>query len=152
MQLTQAFLALGEDTFAELVRGISVGKLKTYQLYETFKTRAHLAKLNTETLRKCPPRLWQRLSGGDEEFAKDLAQSVLVCHMDMIRAVLDFLGIPNQEGFFDKDLDASKHLTGDWQKRVYDEFHGKYPDPALRLYINHLAWELAKEPETFVPA
>ena len=61
MQLSEVFLALGEERLRELVRGISIGKLRTYQLYERFKIRCHLTKLNTETLRKATPRFWQRL-------------------------------------------------------------------------------------------
>ena len=152
MQVSQVFVSLGEDVFAQLLRQISIGKLKTYQLYETLKARAHVARLNTESLRKGTPRFWARLNGGDEDFAKDLAQAVLIAHLDMIHAVLDFLGIPNRDGFFEKNLDAQPYLTEGWQQRVYEKFHGVYPEPVLRLYINHLAWELAKEPQTFVPA
>ena len=90
-----------------MLRGISIGKLKTYQLYDRFKTRTHLAKVNTENLRKAAPRFWQRLNEHDEEFATDLSQAILISHLDMIAAVLNFLGIPNQEGFFAKDLDAN---------------------------------------------
>jgi inorganic triphosphatase YgiF len=152
MQLSQAFVSLGEDRFGELVRGISIGKLRTYQLYESFKTRAHLAKVNTESLRKGVPRFWQRLGEGEEELAKELAQAVLLSHLDMIRAVLEFLGIPHQDGFFGKELDASKYLTEGWQQRVYEKFRGQFPEAVLRFYINHLAWELAKDEAVFVPA
>jgi hypothetical protein len=152
MQLSEVFLSLGEDTFAQLVHQISIGKLRTYQLYESFKTRAHLAKLNTEGLRKGVPRFWTRLSAGEEEFAREMAQAVLICHLDMVRAVVDFLGIPNQDGFFDKNLDAENYLTEGWQQRVYEKFHGTYPEPVLRLYINHLAWELGKAETMFSPA
>ncbi len=152
MQLSEVILSLGEDTFADLVRHISIGKLKTYQLYESFKTRAHLAKLNTESLRRGIPRFWARLGAGEEEFAREMAQGVLIAHLDMIREVLNFLGIPNQDGFFDKNVDASKYLTEGWQQRVWDKFHGTFPDPVLRLYINHLAWELGKSEQMFTPA
>jgi hypothetical protein len=152
MQLSEVFLSLGEDTFTQLVRQISIGKLKTYQLYESFRTRAHLAKVNTENLRKGTPRFWERLGAGEEEFAKELAQAVLISHLDMIRAILDFLGVPNQDGFFEKNLDASKYLTDGWPERVYEKFHGQYPEPVLRLYINHLGWELGKSTEMFMPA
>jgi hypothetical protein len=152
MQISEVFLSLGEGTFADLVRQISIGKLKTYQLYEPLKTRAHLARLNTEALRKSTPRFWTRLQEGDQDFARDLAQAVLVSHIQMLADVLDFLGIPNRDGFFDKSLDASKHLTEGWQGRVYDQFRERYPEAVLRLYINHLAWELEKEPAMFVPA
>jgi len=152
MQLSEVFLSLGEDAFAQLVRQISIGKLRTYQLYESFKTRAHLAKVNTELLRKGTPRFWVRLGAGEEELAKELAQAILISHLDMIRAVLDFLGIPNQDGFFDKNLDASKHLTEGWQQRVWEEYHDKYSPAVLRLYVNHLGWELGKAEAAFVPA
>jgi hypothetical protein len=142
MALSDVFLSVGEDGFSELLRGISIGKLKTYQLYERIKTRTHLPKLNAEGLRNAAPRLWSRLSEKDEEFAQDLSQAVLVCHLDMIVAVLNFLGIPHEEGFFAKDLDAKPHLTEGWQDRVYENFKGVYPDSLLRFYTAHLSWEL----------
>ena len=40
MQMCGVFKALGPDVFRNLVRGISIGKLKTYQVYERFKARA----------------------------------------------------------------------------------------------------------------
>jgi hypothetical protein len=43
------------------VRSVSIGKLKTYQMYEGFKVRAHLPKVNTELLRKSVPKFWARL-------------------------------------------------------------------------------------------
>src|ERR1022692_2848035 len=41
MQLSEVYLALGESGFGQLIRGISIGKLKTYQLYDAFKGSAH---------------------------------------------------------------------------------------------------------------
>jgi len=152
MQLCEVYQKLGEDGFAQLLRGISMGKLKTYQLFDTLKTRAHLAKLNTEHLRNAGPRLWARINEGDEEFAKDLAQAVLVSQLDMIAAVLNFLGIPNENGFFEKDLDASHYLTGDWAARTFEKFRGSYPEPLLVFYLNHLGWELKSAEQPFAPA
>jgi hypothetical protein len=152
MRLCEVYQKLGEDGFTQLVRGISVGKLKTYQLYDALKTRAHLAKLNTEHLRKAAPKLWARIDEGDEEFAKDFAQAVLVSHLDMVAAVVEFLGIPNENGFFDKDLDARKHLTEGWAARAFEQFRGSYPEPLLLFYLNHLAWELKGAEQPFAPA
>ena len=142
MALTDVFLTLGEDGFGQIIRGVSMGKLKTYQLYDRIKTRTHLPKLNAESLQKATPRLWTRLSEKDEEFAQDLSQAVLVCHLDMIVAVLNFLGIPHEDGFFAKDLDATPHLTEGWRERVYEKFKDVYPESLLRFYTAHLAWEL----------
>jgi hypothetical protein len=152
MQLYEVYQKLGEDAFAQLVRGISMGKLRTYQLFDPLKTRAHIVKLNTEHLRKAAPRLWARINEGDEEFAKDFAQAVLVSHLDLIAAVLDFLGIPNQNGFFEKDLTASQYLTDGWAQRTFEKFRGSYPEPVLLFYLNHLAWELKSAEQPFAPA
>lgn len=148
MQLSEVYLGLGLDAFGQLVRGISIGKLKTYQIYEGFKVRAHLHKVNTEILRKAIPRFWARLGEHDEDFAKDLAQAVLVSHLDMITAVLDFLGAPHENGFFAKDLDAKRYFTDGWEERVVEKFRETYPETLLIFYINHLRWELlgATEP------
>ena len=119
-----------------------MGKLKTYQLYDRIKTRTHMVKLSSETLQKAAPRLWARFAERDEEYAQDLSQAVLVSHLDMIVAVLNFLGIPHEEGFFAKDLDAKPHLTEGWQERVHEKFKDVYPESLLRFYTAHLAWEL----------
>ncbi len=152
MQLSEVFLGLGEESFGRLLRTISIGKMKTYQLYERMKVRFHLNKLNSESVRKAAPRFWTRLKEGDEEFASELSQAILISHLDMIKAVLDFLGIPNQEGFFDKDIDAAKYLADGWQQRVFVEFRGKYPEDVLLFYINHLGSEVAKSESIFALA
>jgi hypothetical protein len=149
MQLSAIFLGLGEESFTELLGAISIGKLKTFQLYDRMKARLHLAKLNSEHIRKAEPRYWSRLGENDEDFATDLAQAILVSHLDMIKAVLDELGIPNQDGFFNKDIDGTKYLTDGWQQKTFDKFKDVYPAAVLLFYINHLDWELAKAEKVF---
>jgi hypothetical protein len=152
MQMCGVFLALGPDVFRQLVGGISIGKLKTYQIYERFKLRAHLVKLNSEALRKAVPKFWARIEAGEEDFATDLSQVFLLPHLDMIVEVLDFLSIPNENGFFDKDLKPEQYLTEGWQQRAFEQFSGKYPREILLFYINHLDWELNKTEQVFLPA
>jgi hypothetical protein len=152
MQMCGVFVGLGPEVFGQLVRHISIGKLKTYQIYERFKLRARLVKLNSESLRKAEPRLWARIEAGEEDFATDMSQVLLISHLDMIICVLDFLKVPHQDGFFEKDLKAGEYLTEGWQKRVYDEFHGAHTPAVLLFYINHLDWELNKAEQVFLPA
>jgi hypothetical protein len=137
-----------------LLRSISLGRLKTYQLFDALKTRLHLSKLNAETLRKAAPRLWGRLAETDnsKDLALELSQAILISHMDMIKAVLDFLGVPHQEGFFDKDADVSGHLKEGWIVSAWDKFHTDYPPAPLLFYLNHLNWEVAKAEDVFLPA
>jgi len=151
MQLCDIFLNLGQDKFQELMKGISMGRLKTYQIFDRFKTRLHLTKLNAEILRKTTPRIWTRLQEKDDEFATDVAQAILISNLNMIRAVLDFLEIPHEDGFFAKDADVSSHLTEGWRERVWEKFRPTFPPAALLFYINHLAWEMAKVEEVFQP-
>jgi hypothetical protein len=152
MQLSDVYLGMGQDAVAQLVRSISIGKLKTYQIYEGFKLRAHLQKLNTESLRKATPRFWTRLSEHDEDFAKDLAQTILVSHLDMITAILDLLGVPHENGFFAKDMDVKPYFPDGWEERVRESFRGVYPEPLLLFYVNHLRWELLGAGEPYLPA
>lgn len=152
MRMCDVYLALGPDVFGKLIRGISIGKLKTFQVYERFKLRARLVKLNSESLRKAEPKFWARIEAGEEDFATDLSQVLLLSHMEMIADILDILGIPHNNGFFDKDLEAGKYLTEGWQGRVFEQFSEKYPRPVLLFYINHLDWELNKSGAVFVPA
>ena len=96
--------------------------------------------------------MWTRISERDEEFAADVAQVLLVSQLDMIKAVLDFLEVPHEDGFFARDLEPAGKLTEGWQQRVYEEFREKHPEPMLVFYINHLSWELTKSDEVFQPA
>jgi hypothetical protein len=152
MQLSDVYLGLGQDGFAQLIKGVSIGKLKTYQVYEGFKVRAHLGKLNTEALRKATPRFWARISEPDEEFARDLAQVILISQIEMITAVLDALGVPHDGGFFAKDMDPKPHFTEGWESRIFEKFQGTYPEALLLFYMNHLRWELLHATEIFRPA
>ncbi len=152
MGLSEVFRALGESALNELLRHVSLGKLRAFQLYEPLKIRMHVRKLNAETLRNSGPRLWPRLAEGDEDLARDLAQAILVSNLEMVQAVLDFLGLPHRDGFFEKDLEASQYLTEGWQQRVWERFRGEYPEALLLFYINHLAQELAKAEEVFSPS
>lgn len=152
MQLSDIFLRLGQDGFEPLLRSISLGRLKTFQLFDPLKTRLHLHKLNSETLRKSAPRQWERLKEPDSStLATELAQAILISHLDMIKAVLDLLGVPHEDGFFAKDSDISSHLKDGWQQKAWDRFHSVHPPAALLFYINHLAWEVGKAEDVFTP-
>lgn len=152
MQLSDAFLAQGEEGFTDLLRRVSISRLKTYQIYEPLKVRTHLHRLNSEALRKAAPRLWERLGQRDEDLAADLSQAVLVCHLDMIIATLDLLGVPHQDGFFSKDADVSAYLAEGWQQRAYDGLKDRFPPRVLAFYLNHLGIETGRAQEIFRPA
>ena len=152
MQLCDVYLGMGQDAFERLVRSVSIGRLKTFQMYEGFKVRAHLPKVNTELLRKSVPRFWARLEARDEDFGRDLAQAVLVSHLEMIVAILDFLGVPHENGFFAKDMDPKPYLSEGWEDRVYQKFRESFPEPLLVFYVNHLRWELLGATELYRPA
>lgn len=152
MQICDIFLGLGDENFQQLIRSISIGRLKTFQLFDRMKARLHLNKLNSETMRKATPRLWARLQERDDEFATDLSQAILVSHLDMIKAVLDHLAIPHEDGFFAKDADLAGHFTEGWQQQAWEKFRGTFPPAALLFYINHLAFEISKAEDVFQPA
>jgi len=146
VELSEIFQSLGRPALDDLVRRISLGTLRAFKMYDQFKVWSRLNKLNTEHLRKATPRFWERLEQHDEELAKQLAQAVLVSNTDFVVQVLDYLKIPHDDnGFFQKDVSTEQYLTEGWQQRVVDEFQARYPEPLLRLYINHLMWEVNKQ-------
>ena len=151
MQLSDIFVRLGGDTFVDMLKHVSIGKLKTYKLFDRLKTRCHLQKLNTEALRKAAPRLLDRIGGGDQELGSEIAQCILICHLGLIVDVLNFLEIPHEDGFFAKDIEIGPYLKDGWQQRVYDEFQTRHPRSVVLLYINHLDWEMAQSETVFNP-
>ena len=152
MTISEVLLALGEDRFGELLRRVSMGRLRTYQLFDQIKARTHLIKLNNEHLRKATPRLWARIQNHEEDLATDLSQAILVSSLDMIIEALNLLGIPHQDGFFSKDADVKSHFTDGWQTRVFEALKGKYPQSVLIFYINHLGVETGGATEIFLPS
>ncbi len=66
------------------------------------KTRLHMNKLNSEALRLAAPRIWTRIEAPRRGVHRELAQAILISHFDMIKAVLDHLGVPHEEGFFQR--------------------------------------------------
>ena len=151
MQVTDIFLGLGQDRLEQLLRSVSIGRLKTYQVFDRMKTRLHMNKLNSEALRHAAPRIWKRMEERDEEFTAELAQAILISHFDMIKAVLDHLGIPHEEGFFSKDTDVAALLKDGWQESAWTQFQDKFAQAPLLFYINHLGWEVANSTEVFAP-
>ena len=73
-------------------------------------------------------------------------------NLDMITAILDFLGVPHENGFFAKDLNAKGYFTEGWEERLLGKFHESYPEALLLFYINHLRWELLGAAEPYHPA
>jgi hypothetical protein len=152
MQLCDIYQGLGEQVFLDLLKAISLGKLRTFQLFERLKVRLRLSKLNTETLAKSAPRQFERIVvERDVAFATELSQAILVCHMDVIIDVLNRLAIPHTDGFFEKDADISRYLTEGWQQRAWDACHPAYPPAVLAFYLNHLAVEMTTDPVLFNP-
>jgi len=152
MQLCDIFLRLGQENLQQNLKSVSMGRLKTFQLFDRMKARLHLNKLNSETLRKAAPRIWTRIEEKDDEFATDISQAILVSNLEMIKAVLDHIGVPHEDGFFAKDAEVAGQLKDGWQQSTWEKFHETFPPAALVFYINHLAWEIAKAEEVFAPA
>lgn len=151
MVLSEVFRALERASFDDAVGSVSIGGLRTYQLYESFKIHARLNKLNRERLRKAIPRLWSRVEAGDEDLAREIAQAVLVSNLSMVIEILDFLKVPHDgSGFFQKNEEAAACLGEGWHKRVHAEFREKYPENRVLLYINHLDWELGNPAAPFL--
>jgi len=152
MKLHELFVALGEDCFKSQLSGISIGTLRTYQIYDRVKTRCHLAKLNTESLRTASGRLWERLKGGEEDLALELSQAMLISQIKLIVDVLNYFEIPHDEGFFAKETDPKTYLKEGWQQTAFDHFKTIYKPDLVVFYLNHLDHEMDENHTIFQPA
>ena len=70
----------------------------------------------------------------------------------MIKAVLDHLGVPHEDGFFAKDIDVSTYSRRAGSRRHGTNSTASFRRPPLLFYINHLAWEVTKSEDVFAPA
>ena len=143
MDVVQVYKALGEPHFSDLIRMISIGATKTYGVYESVKIRCRLEKLNRQKLHKSTPKLWQRILENDSGLADEITQAILVSNLTFVIEVLDLLNIPHEEnGFLEKDADHADKLVTGWKANTFKHFSGKYPEPLVLLYINHLGSEM----------
>jgi hypothetical protein len=149
--MCEVFLGLGEEQLGQMLRHISLGKLRTFQMFDAVRIRLHLTKMNQEALKKSAPKLWVRLQAGEENLASDLSQAILVSHIDMIIAILNLLGVPHEDGFFQKDADVKSYLSDGWQDRAYAAFCEKHPAAVLVFYLNHLAHEVDENGPLYKP-
>jgi len=62
------------------------------------------------------------------------------------------LVIPNQDGFFDKDIDASSTSRKAGRARIRKISAAHIPSRLLLFYLNHLGWELKGAEQPFAPA
>jgi hypothetical protein len=149
MVLSEVYSALAPEEFSKLLKAVSLGTVKTYNLFERLKIRFRVTKLNSETMRTIGPKLQARLKEGDEDLATELGQAILICHMPMIIDVLNHVGLPHEEGFFSKDVDPKQHLKDGWQQNAFDGLKDKHDPTLLRFYLNHLQFELEPEKAPF---
>ena len=151
MKSSAIFQGLGCEGFEELMSGVSIGKLRTFQAYDALKVCAGLSNVNHAKLRKALPRLWNRLKEGDDSLAGAVAQAILVSNLEFVIRVLDFLEISHDgSGFFQKIDQEGKSLRDGWQKSVYNEFKNGYPEALILLYLNHLASEIDPSSDVFL--
>ena len=151
MTLSEVFSGLGRERFDEILGLILLGSLKTYKLFDNFKVRARLSKLNRDKLRKAASKLWERLLEGDDDLAREIAQAALISHIDFVVETLDYLKIPHDgNGFFDKEASLNGRLADGWREDALAKFRGERPEALVLLYINHLDWELGAPETVFV--
>ncbi len=142
MELVEVYSALGQERCVRLVRMISIGALRTFGVYQAIKVRSRLHTLNRQKLRAAAPKLWKRITEGDNALARDLSQGILVSNVPVVVGVLDFLEIEHDgNGFFPKDTDQSERLPPGWPQTVYEKFRGNFSEDLLLLYVNYLGWE-----------
>lgn len=151
MTLCEVLAGLGQDRLNEVLRHISLGKLRTYQMFDRIKFRFRVTKLNQESLRKIGPKLFARIEAGEEELAMEMSQAILVSHMEMIVAALDHLKVPHQEGFFEKDANIGSYLVEGWQEQMLAHLKDRYPEALVLYYINHLAHEVDPDSPVYLP-
>ncbi len=151
MELVEVYSALGQERCVRLVQMISIGALRTFGVYQAIKVRSRLHTLSRGKLRAAAPKLWLRITQGDNSLARDLSQGILVSNIPFVVSVLDFLEIEHDgSGFFSKEADHTEHLSPGWPETVYEKFRGNFPEELILLYISHLGWETGTLERPFV--
>jgi hypothetical protein len=108
--------SMSEATFAEVIKSSSrqLREILFSQMhvkYSAKKPGLHIHGKRDERIRKLHEKLKQVSGQREIDICRELVRTWLYSKRAMLKAALDFLGVPNQDGLVDAEIDFFKELS-----------------------------------------
>ncbi|MEI6805971.1 MAG: hypothetical protein WCK49_05630 [Myxococcaceae bacterium] len=85
-------------------------------------------------------KLHEKFKNSDSKAESDVCQEIirnwLYTQRPMLKATLDFLKVPNQDGLVETELDFFKTLSESDTKAVFNHVSGQFPAEHVWIYLN----------------
>lgn len=141
MNSTAIIAHISDQTFAEMIRCCS------RQVRETLLTRLGIKAKNSgvtlqlgqkreEQVRKLHEKFKQSDSKAELDVCQEIIRNWLYTKRPMLKAALDFLGVPNQDGLVETELDFFKDISEAQAKSLFEHISKDFAPEHVWIYLN----------------
>lgn len=130
-----------EPTFEAMIASCSRKVRDTLYARMGIKTPAagvtlQLGKHKGDQVKKLHEKFKNSDSKAESDVCQEIIRNWLYTQRPMLKATLDFLKIPNQDGLVETELDFFKTLSDSDAKAVFDHVAKRFPAEHVWLYLN----------------
>jgi hypothetical protein len=130
---------MSEDTFAEVIQASPRKIRETLFARLGIKAKKQIGlKVHAKTeerTRKLHERLKTAETKQEDELCQELVRNWLYTKRPMLKAVLDHLGVKNDNGLVDEEPTFFTELTPEKVRAIFDALKGQYPVEHLATYL-----------------
>lgn len=131
-----------EDTFSEMIQ-LSPRKIRE-AMYSQFGIKGKTSLLKRlqqnrdDRVFKLRERLVSSVSKQESELCKELIRNWLYTKRPMLKAALDFLHVPNEDGLVDEEPDFFEKLSDSQVKELVSHLKREYKEDHVEIYLRFM--------------
>ena len=95
-----------------------------------------LGKKREDQVKKLHEKFKNSDSRAESEVCQEIIRNWLYTKRPMLKATLDFLKIPNQEGLVDTELEFFKNMSEEDAKAVFEQMSEQFEPEHVWIYLN----------------
>ncbi len=135
--------AMSEATFAEVItsssrklREILFAQMNVKQKKKNLGLHVH--EKRDERIRKLHEKLKQASGQREADICRELVRTWLYSKRAMLKAALDFLGIANEDGLVDTEIDFFKELSLERAGELKTHLEKDFPPEHVKIYLEFI--------------
>ena len=132
--------AMSEATFAEVITSSSrqLREILFSQMNIKLKKKnlgLHVHEKRDERIRKLHEKLKQASGKRETDICRELVRTWLYSKRAMLKSALDFLGVPNEDGLVDTEIDFFKELSLERVRELKAHLCEKFSPEHVKIYM-----------------
>lgn len=130
-----------EPIFAEMISGSSRKVRETLFSKMGIKSKAKsvgikLHEKRDERTKKLHEKLSSATSKGESEICSELIRTWLYGKRAMLKSALDFLGVANDDGLVESDLDFFKEMSEERSRELVNHLSKSFEREEIKIYLS----------------